>query len=117
MPNESKIHDERSWEKWRRSGAIGNMLTAKTAPMRRTALPIVGIGEIHSGNGGGYAVLSIGEMVVDRGKDSSGSPWEVTVPECYAVVPNHEFSVGQRIRTGDLPPGSTTVEDFLRQIK
>ena len=117
MPNESKIHDARSWEKWRRYGAIGNMLTATTAPMLRTALPIFGIGEIHSGEGRGYAVLSIGERVVNSGIDPTGARWTVTEPVCYAVVPNHEFRLGQRIRTSDLPPGSTTVEDFLNKIK
>lgn len=115
MTNEAQKQDSRFWAKWRRSGAVGNSLTAETRPIQITALPIVGIGNIMSGEGTGHATLSIGDKVFKSGKSSDGSTWTTSKPECYVVVPTQDFQLGQKIKAKDLPKGTSTIRDFFKR--
>ena len=115
MTNEAQKCDSRFWAKWRRSGAVGNNLTAEVRPIKNIALPIVGIGSIMSGENAGHSTLSIGDKVINSGVDSKGHLWKVTKPVLAVVVPTQKFNLGQKVKAKDLPEGTSTIKDFFRR--
>lgn len=108
--NQSKVESPIFWKKWRDSGAVGNMVTSETRPIRKNAKSIVGVGVSYNKDGTpDFSTLSIGERVVNKGVDVEGYPWEVTEPELYVVVPGQPFEPGQKIKAKDLPQGTQTL--------
>ena len=96
--NESKISpDSPSWAKWKASGAIGNMLTAVTRPIKDKGKRIENMGIALNPDGTPkQTTLSIG--------------LNGTTHEVYVVVPGEPFRLGQKVRAKDLPQGTQTVE-------
>lgn len=110
--NESKVRDMRFWEKWKAVGAIGNMLSAETEPIRKEAKAIEAMVVFYDDPRGIHTTLCIGERVVNEGDD-----WRVTEPELYVVVPGENFKLGQQIKAEDLPSGTQTIKEFSASEK
>jgi hypothetical protein len=111
--NQSQVESPRFWVKWRKAGAVGTMLDAITQPIRKTALPIDAIA-IHDPNNvqgkGVFSTLSIGQQLVHEGPH-----FKVFKPVLAVVVPGSNFELGQMVKAKDLPPGTTTIKDYLKR--
>jgi hypothetical protein len=101
--NESKANPNNlaQWAKWKRDGALGNILDAETQAIRTVGKPIIGIGTQLDANGNLISTLSIGQMPINA---------NVTKPEVYVVVPGQPFTIGDEIKRSDLPEGSMTID-------
>lgn len=99
------------WEKWRNSGAVGNMESARRASYLLFALPpeglaIVAIGEHYAGLAKGNSTLSLGSRVVFEGSD-----WEAIKPVAAVVAPGHHYKVGQVITR--YPEGTRSLDEVF----
>lgn len=95
MANESKIHDNRFWEKWKKSGAIANQNNVK--PENRVTLIVHAVANWLSGDNAGKQTLSLGERIVHQGIGSDGNKWKVTAPITFKVVEGHNVQPGDEV--------------------
>ena len=107
--NESKVRSSRMWEKWRSSGAVGNMETAKRRqlfPLPPEGLPIDAIRRYYTGPAEGNSALSLGRKLVNSGPD-----WNVFKPVTTVVAPGFGYKLGQVI--AEYPQGTRTIEQVF----
>lgn len=99
--NESKSRpDSPQWAKWRASGAIGTIETARLSQIQKSlgqeGLPITAMGIDHQLN---RTTLSLGEEPINE--------W-ATKPIAYVVVPGRDHELGEIIIK--LPKGSQSLQ-------
>jgi len=107
--NESKTRSPKMWEKWRSSGAVGNMESAHQSilyTLPPEGLPIDAIGRHYAGPAEGYSTLSLGRKLVNSGPD-----WKAFKPVTAVVAPGFGYELGQVVK--EYPEGTRTIEQVF----